>query len=68
MHDIPPWLGGVKALLVLTVVIVGFVTVCVWWMLTPSRVLRRAANEVHPFLGETYITVTRDTHIQVRGV
>lgn len=33
--------------MVLTVVIVGFVTIGMWWMLTPSRVLRRAANEVH---------------------
>ena len=42
MYDIIPWLGGVKALLVLTVVIVGL-TIGVWWVLTPSRVLRRAA-------------------------
>jgi len=47
MYDIIPWLGGVKALLVFTVVIVGFVTIGMWWMLTPSQVLRRAANEVH---------------------
>jgi len=47
MYDMIPWLGGVKALLVLTVVIVGFVTIGMWWMLTPPRVLRRAANEVH---------------------
>ena len=50
MYGIIQWLGGVKTLLVLTVVIVGFVTIGVWWMLTTSRVLRRAAlltNEVH---------------------